>query len=69
MYISVYENTILCRRPPLLGPPLSCANRASSIERLESPFDSASSCSTYTRLVSNSAPTWSSRCCFTACHF
>ena len=23
----------------------------------------------YTRLVSNSAPTWSSRCCFTACHF
>ena len=25
--------------------------------------------SMYTRLVSNSAPTWSSRCCFTACHF
>ena len=23
----------------------------------------------YTRLVSNSAPTWSSRCCFTARHF
>ena len=23
----------------------------------------------YIRLVSNSAPTWSSRCCFTACHF
>ena len=23
----------------------------------------------YTRLVSNSVPTWSSRCCFTACHF
>ena len=23
----------------------------------------------FTRLVSNSAPTWSSRCCFTACHF
>ena len=23
----------------------------------------------YTRRVSNSAPTWSSRCCFTACHF
>ena len=23
----------------------------------------------YTRLVSNSAPTWSSRCGFTACHF
>ena len=23
----------------------------------------------YTRLVSNSAPTWSSKCCFTACHF
>ena len=23
----------------------------------------------YTRLVSNSAPTWSSRCCVTACHF
>ena len=23
----------------------------------------------YTRLVSNSAPTWSSRCSFTACHF
>ena len=23
----------------------------------------------YTRLVSNSAPMWSSRCCFTACHF
>ena len=22
-----------------------------------------------TRLVSNSAPTWSSRCCFTACQF
>ena len=22
----------------------------------------------YTRLVSNSAPAWSSRCCFTACH-
>ena len=25
--------------------------------------------SVYTRLVSNSAPTWSSRCCFIACHF
>ena len=23
----------------------------------------------YTRLVSTSAPTWSSKCCFTACHF
>ena len=23
----------------------------------------------YTGLVSNSAPTWSSRCCFTACDF
>ena len=23
----------------------------------------------YTRLASNSAPTWSSRCCFAACHF
>ena len=23
----------------------------------------------YTRLVSNSAPTWSSGCCLTACHF
>ena len=25
--------------------------------------------SAYTRLVSNSAPVWSSRCCFAACHF
>ena len=23
----------------------------------------------HTRIVSNSAPTWSSRCCFTACQF
>ena len=23
----------------------------------------------YTRLVSNPGPTWSSRCCFTACRF
>ena len=36
-------------------------------------FPAAESCAnagtTYTRLVSNSAATWSSRCCFTACHF
>ena len=26
-------------------------------------------CRMHTRLVSNSAPTWLPRCCFTACHF
>ena len=33
--------------------------------RIEDAFEP----SMYTRLVSNSAPAWSSGCCFTACHF
>ena len=61
---------------PICEPSAGSAPTGCAASRTSIPGMSAVSCYNwrlalfwYTQLVSNSAPTWSSRCCFTACRF